>query len=207
MALSERFAYVHCKPDGTPFYVGKGSRRRAKYLGERNPKHQAIVAKYGRRNILVGSFACSDDTTAYLLEEGLIKRFRAAGHDLSNFTAGGEGGKSPTPETRKRLSEAAKARGVSETCREANVLSRKGKTLSPEHKEKIRVSLQGRAFSQEHRQNISVSAKKRGVSPLFRQAARQALSGRVVSQEERAKRSQSMKATLAAKRSRLENSK
>lgn len=27
------FAYIHCKPDGTPFYVGKGALRRAKYLG------------------------------------------------------------------------------------------------------------------------------------------------------------------------------
>jgi hypothetical protein len=206
MALSERLAYVHCKPDGTPFYVGKGSRRRAKYLGERNPRHQATVAKYGPKNILVGFFPCSDSDTAYLLEEGLIKRFHAMGHSLANLTAGGDGGKDPSPETRVRLSKAAKVRGISGKCREANVLSRKGKPLSLEHKEKIRISLRGRVFSQEHRQNISSSAKKRGLSPLFREASRQACSGRVVSQEERAKRSLSMKATLAAKRSRRENS-
>lgn len=36
------FAYLHCTPDGTPFYVGKGALRRVKYLGGRNAKHQEI---------------------------------------------------------------------------------------------------------------------------------------------------------------------
>jgi hypothetical protein len=206
MALSERFAYVHCKPDGTPFYVGKGSRRRAKYLGERNPKHQAIVAKYGRRNILVGSFACSDDATAYILEEGLIKRFRAAGHVLSNFTAGGEGGKSPTPETRKRLSEAAKARGVSEKCREASRKALSGNQLSAESREKLRLAQTGRVFSEEHRKNISASAKKRGMPRAVLEKAWAASRGRVRSPEETEKRRQALIATLAIKWGKKETS-
>ena len=206
MALSEKLAYVHCKPDGTPFYVGKGSRRRAKYLGERNPKHQAIVAKYGRRNILVGSFACSDDATAYLLEEGLIKRFRAAGHVLSNFTAGGEGGKSPTPETRKRLSEAAKARGVSAKCREASRKALSGNPLSAESREKLRLAQTGRVFSEEHRKNISASAKKRGVPRAVLEKAWAASRGRVRPPEETEKRRHALIATLAIKWGKKETS-
>lgn len=160
---TERFAYLHCKPDGTPFYVGKGALRRVKYLGERNDYHRAVVNKYGRKNILIGMLACSDHETAYELERGLIKRLRAMGVPLANFTAGGDGGKDPCPETRKRLSEAAKVRGISEECRKASVSSRKGKPLSEDQKLKIRNSMLGKKFSDEHRRNISKSAKLRGM--------------------------------------------
>ena len=102
------FAYIHCKPDGVPFYVGKGTLRRAKYLGERNPHHKSIVAKYGTDNILKGWIECSSDKIALALEVGLIKCLRRMGVKLSNYTDGGEGTKNPTPETRKRISEAAK---------------------------------------------------------------------------------------------------
>lgn len=189
---TERFAYIHCKPDGTPFYVGKGALRRAKYLGERNDYHKAVVNKYGRKNILIGMWACSDHETAYELERGLIKRLRAMGVSLANFTAGGDGGKDPCPETRKRMSEAAKRRGVSKACAEARNTAKKGKPLSEEHRAKIRASLLGRKFSEEHRRNISKSAKLRAMP--------EALVKREISSEERSRRSQRMLASWAARR-------
>jgi len=206
MALSERLAYVHCKPDGTPLYVVMGSHRRAKYLGERNPKHQATVAKYGPKNILMGFFPCSDSDTAYLLEEGLIKRFRAMGYPLANLTAGGDGGKEPSPETRKRLSEAAKARGVSKECREASRRALLGKPLSPEHREKMRIVRTGSVFSEEHRKNISASAKKRGVLRDTLEKAWAASRGRIRPPEETEKRRQALIATLAIKWGKKETS-
>jgi hypothetical protein len=157
------FAYIHCKPNGTPFYVGKGALRRAKYLGERNPYHQSIVAKYGKENILIGMMECSNSSIAFELEKGLIKCLKASGAKLSNFTDGGEGGKNPTPETRKRLSDAAKKRGISDACKEAKVAALKGKKLSEEHKEKLKKAQTGKIFTEEHRRNISISAKKRGM--------------------------------------------
>lgn len=157
------FAYVHCKPDGVPFYVGKGALRRAKYLGERNPHHQNIVAKYGKNNILIGVMDCSTSEIAYQLEAGIIKCLRRSGVKLCNLTAGGDGGRSPTEETRKRLSEAAKKRGVSQACHDARYLAKKGKPLSDEQKEKLRQKQLGRVFTEEHRKNISISAKKRGM--------------------------------------------
>lgn len=197
---AERFAYIHCKPDGTPFYVGKGALRRAKYLGERNDYHRAVVNKYGRKNILIGMLACSDHETAYELERGLIKRLRAMGVSLTNFTAGGDGGKDPCPETRKRMSEAAKRRGVSKACAEARSMAKKGKPLSEEHKEKIRSSMLGRKFSEEHRRNISKSAKLRGVLESILEKAWAASRGRVRPKEEREKRAASLRATLAEKK-------
>jgi hypothetical protein len=157
------FAYLHCRPDGTPFYVGKGAWRRVRYFGERNPHHRNIVAKYGKENLLYGAMECSDDTTAYALEAGLIKCLRRSGVQLVNRTAGGDGGRDPTPETRLRISEAAKKRGVSAACRAATVAARRGKPLSPEHRELVRQRAVGRVFSEEHRKNISASAKKRGM--------------------------------------------
>ena len=162
MAIS--YAYLHCKPDGMPFYVGKGALRRAKYLGERNPYHQATVKKYGKENILVGKLECSNDKIAYDLERGLIKCIRNMGIRLTNFTDGGEGGVNPIPESRKKLSEAAKKRGVSKACQIAKVMAKKGKPISEEQKQLIRKKLTGRIFTFEHRQNISIAAKKRGMA-------------------------------------------
>ena len=89
--MSTSFAYIHCKPDGVPFYVGKGALRRARYLGERNAHHKAIVNKYGIANILKGVIDCSSDKIALELEVGLIKCLRRMGTKLANFTDGGEG--------------------------------------------------------------------------------------------------------------------
>lgn len=197
---SERFAYIHCKPDGTPFYVGKGALRRAKYLGERNGYHQAVVNKYGRKNILIGMLPCSSNEAAYELERGLIKRLRLMGVSLANFTAGGDGGKDPVPETRKRLSEAAKRRGISQECRKASVSARKGKPLSDEQKAKISASMKGIVRTQEHLDNIRKSAIKRGMPRSLLEKAWAASRGRVRPKEERDKRAATLRATLAAKK-------
>jgi hypothetical protein len=87
----EFFAYIHCKPDGTPFYVGKGVRTRYKNFSQRNPYHKRIIAKYGQENILIGKIDCSSNDAALELEIGLIKCLRNMGIELSNLTDGGEG--------------------------------------------------------------------------------------------------------------------
>jgi hypothetical protein len=172
------FAYIHCKPDGVPFYVGKGARRRARYFGERNPHHRNIVRKYEAKNLLFGVLECSSDAIAYELERGLVKRLRSMGVDLCNFTAGGDGGLEPCEDTRKKLSVAAKRRGVSKACHEAKVQALKGKPLSEEHKNKLRAAALGRVFSKEHRANISASAKKRGMKAVLDALAAKRLAGR-----------------------------
>jgi hypothetical protein len=156
------FAYIHCKPDGVPFYVGKGAFRRARYLGERNAHHKAIVNKYGSANILKGMLECTSDKIALELEKGLIKCLRRMGIKLSNFTDGGEGTINPTPEARQRMSDAAKKRGVSEACQKAKVQALKGKKLTEEHKAKVAAGMKGKVFTEEHRRNISISARNRG---------------------------------------------
>jgi hypothetical protein len=170
------YAYIHCRPDGNPFYVGKGKLRRVNNLRERNPHHTAIVAKHGRENILVGKFECSSEAAAYELEIGLIKCITAMGTRLANYTIGGDGGRSPCEGTRKKLSEAAKKRGVSQVTREASRKALRGRVVSQEERDKISAARLGAHFTEEHRKNISLSAKRRGISPQVREAQRRAIS-------------------------------
>ena len=174
--MTTSYAYLHCKPDGTPFYVGKGTLRRARYYGDRNPHHKRVVDKYGAKNLLCGVMECSNAATAYELERGLIKCLRRSGVVLANYTAGGDGGRDPTPETRARLSAAAKKRGVSAACHEARMRAKLGKPLSVEQREKLRQRQLGKVFTEAHRENIRKSAQKRGVSPCTREAQRLAVS-------------------------------
>lgn len=193
------FAYIHCRPDGSPFYVGKGARRRAVYMGERNPHHKAIVAKYGPKAIQVAMMECSTERLAFNLERGIIKCLRRSGVALANFTAGGEGGSNPEPETRKRLSEAAKKRGVSAACQEAKVLAKRGKPISDEQRIKQRLAMTGRVFTSEHRANISKSAKLRGMPRSVIDKCIAANTGRIHSKEERERRSKALIAMWDAK--------
>lgn len=190
--MNTSFAYVHCKPDGVPFYVGKGSLRRVKYLGERNNHHKATVTKYGKANILIGMLECSNEDIAFELEKGLIKCLRRMDVKLANYTDGGEGGSNPCAETRKRLSDAAKLRGMSDTCRLASIAARKGKPLSNEQKAKQSNTLKGVIFSEKHKENISISAKKRGMPIETILAAKIANTGKTQSVELREKHSKAM---------------
>lgn len=100
------YAYIHCKPDSTPFYVGKGGDCRIKSVSRpHNPRHSRTVSKYGKDNILVGKLECSTEEVSFELERGLIKRLRKMGVDIVNLTEGGEGpsGAVRSPETKVKM--------------------------------------------------------------------------------------------------------
>jgi hypothetical protein len=117
-----------------------------------------------------------------------IAFYREKGAKLTNATDGGEGvlGYSPTPETRRLISEAGKGRKRSaesvnrsvEGARIANTgrpLSTehkksigdffRGKKRLPEHMAKTAEKLRGRPFSPEHKANLSIARKKRVTTP------------------------------------------
>lgn len=133
------YAYIHCKPDGTPFYVGKGVRNRYKTFSGRNPWHQKTVEKYGQKNILIGRLECSSNEIALDLEIGLIKCFKRMGVELVNMTEGGEGNVGwECPETVKiAVAEANKKRVWTKEQRYAVGVSFRGKKR-PEHSLKMR---------------------------------------------------------------------
>jgi hypothetical protein len=104
------YAYIHRKPNGIPFYVGKGTLRRANSLKQRNPYYLATVKKYGVENIVVNSFECNSEEDAFELEMFLIECLKESGIKLTNCTNGGEGasGYVHSEEVRAKMSAISK---------------------------------------------------------------------------------------------------
>lgn len=133
MANCEFYVYLHRRlASGTPFYVGKGSGRRAQDCFSRNAHWKSIYAKDGGRTLeyIVRDV---DEEFALLVEVELIDSCRRAGIRLANITSGGDG------VTGMRHSEATKekfrARVISEETRKKMsaaqiAFGRKGKPLS-----------------------------------------------------------------------------
>jgi hypothetical protein len=142
--MTQFYTYLHCKPDLTPFYVGKGSDgrkgKRCNSFSQRNQHHKNIVAKYGKENIQVIIFKKDSEASAFKSEIRLIKILRNAGFILANKTDGGEGISNPSLETRAKMSAAGRC-----------------KKFSDEHRAKIAASQTGRKISEETRKRLSES--------------------------------------------------
>lgn len=85
--------YVHCRPDGRPFYVGKGLPPRSRQLfRSRSAHHANIVNKYGADNIIVRVVKSGlTEETAFDHERTMIECLRDFDIPIVNLTAGGEG--------------------------------------------------------------------------------------------------------------------
>ncbi len=107
------YAYTHSRPDGSVFYVGKGSGRRAwNFTHGRNPHHRSIIKKHGAENIVVTVFPCDNEESAFELERMMI----AEHPDLANMTEGGEGASGrPISENTRRAFDEYRNRKVPKT--------------------------------------------------------------------------------------------
>lgn len=86
---SDEYVYIHLKAtDGQPFYVGKGTNKRA-FSRDRNKFWRRRASKHGVIVVICQDGLSMDD--AHLLEMWLIAKLRHEGHDLCNLTDGGEG--------------------------------------------------------------------------------------------------------------------
>ena len=178
------YAYLHCRPNGTPFYVGKGTEKRSKSTVARNRYYGFVTSKYGRDNILTGSLPCSSEKIAFDLEEGMIKYFKRMGVKLTNMTEGGDGGfrkghiawnkgKSGelSAETLKKMSDARKGtpspnKGVACSEEVKDKISKankgmaawnKGRPHPEEVKNKLRIAVTGFKHTTEARARISAA--------------------------------------------------
>ena len=143
------YGYIHAKPDGTPFYVGKGHGRRMLNFTKRNPHHKNVVAKYGKENILMGKLDCSSEEISFELEKGLIACLRRMSAPLVNRTGGGEGvtGFPLSKEHRAKIS--------------ALMTGRPGRPRTPEALAKFRATRLGYKASEETKQKMRAAALKK----------------------------------------------
>jgi hypothetical protein len=177
------YTYLHCKPDGIPFYVGKGKYKRAFDMKLRNEFHKRITNKYGIENINIFIFPCDSEDQAFKDEMQQIAQLKKEGYILANATDGGEGvsGIACSEELRKKrslrmmgskINVGKKYRlGIKHTAEakikiSAGHLGKKRKPFTDEHKKKISDALKaskpwiGRVASEESRKKTSESLKK-----------------------------------------------
>jgi len=163
------YVYLHCRPDGTPFYVGKGSHsgrgNRHLKFNQRNEYHTRIANKYGRKNIGVLVFEMADEKSAFACEIALIKLFRQLGFELANLTDGGEGYSNPSAESLARRSASRKlctTRFITVHTPEAKLKIGEASLRlwsNPEHRAKMSAIGKARVFTDEHRARISAGKK------------------------------------------------
>ncbi len=162
------YTYVHARPSGEPFYVGKGLNGRARqFLHLRSQHHKNIVSKHGRENVIITILPMTSESDAFEVEKYLIAEYRRAGFRLCNMTTGGEGA------TGYVKSEASKAK-MSATVKGRKKPAGYGAKMSSILRGRPSAN-KGRKRSQETRSKMSVSAKKRLSTPEARAKASQIL--------------------------------
>jgi hypothetical protein len=87
--MKQFYIYVHCKPDGEPFYVGKGHGERAWNFNPRNLHYERIVSKHCQLGVVVYVYVCTSEQHAFDCEVWMIAYGRLNGWNLSNIQAGG----------------------------------------------------------------------------------------------------------------------
>jgi len=162
------YVYLHCRPDGTPFYVGKGHGKRASMFGQRNQHHRSIVSKHGADKIGVFVFPCASEAEAIADERQHIAQLRADGFDLANHTNGGEGvsGLRHSDASRQRMAAAKRGRTIPAATRAKMSAAQKcrapvfGRKASAETRQRMSSASAGRKrgpLSDKHRANLSAA--------------------------------------------------
>jgi len=153
------YVYAYLREDGTPYYIGKGTGKRAwnKGKGEVYPP-----TDISRIQILSEGIAEED---AFALEKELILKYGRVDNGtgiLRNKTNGGEGsaGAKRTTETLNKLSKAHLGKKFTDAHKENLSRSHTGKLLSKTHKENIKLSTIERFNDPIEKQKLSKKGNK-----------------------------------------------
>jgi hypothetical protein len=212
------YIYAFLRPDGTPYYIGKGAGNRINNTQSRRFK----LPPKDQRKVLAGGLTEPEAFEYEIALISLLGRKDQGTGCLRNLTDGGEGisgavhspkvrakisaaqsGRTRSPETRARMSAAQKGRTFSPEVLAKMSAAKAGRKLSPEHVAKMSATLTGHKHSPETRAKISAAKKgRKGPSPSPEHRAKQSAAnkGRIFSPEHRARLSAAATARHAAKR-------
>ena len=84
------YNYIHVKPQGDVFYIGKGKEKRAWFFYNRNSHWNRVVIKYGAPKVrIIANW--KNESKAMMFEKFLIASAKCFGFSLANKTKGGDG--------------------------------------------------------------------------------------------------------------------
>jgi hypothetical protein len=144
--------YAHYKPDGSIFYIGKGTRKRAFNFNDRTNFWKNVVKKHGAPTVeILASWPTEREALDH--EIFLIDTFRQMGVSLANITNGGDGvsGLKHNDLTKTVLREKSLVNGSVDRC--------KSMAVDPVCIEKRRASTTGKKRSEQSKQKMA-DAKK-----------------------------------------------
>jgi hypothetical protein len=181
------YVYEHWRLDREEcFYVGKGQGNRANVMRGRNMHHTAIVMKLSNLGLPVEVRIIATDMSqedAFSLEKERIAYWRSFGCDLANHTAGGDGVYDPSPEVRKKMSDAKKGRPLSPQALEAARRANTGRKATPEQIENLRKRNLGRKQTPDEIERRVSQFRGRKQSPEHAAKSRTNFLGRKHTQE------------------------
>jgi hypothetical protein len=157
------YVYAYCKPNGTPYYIGKGTGNRI-HSSRRSELCNRHVKKYGKNVKYIEKDM--PESLAFELEIFLISEFGRIDQGtgvLTNHTDGGEGALNPPKETREKLSASLKIAYKDQELRSRLSKSRKNQWV--EKRDQMMANQQ----SPETKAKRSEASKAKWATPGYRE--------------------------------------
>lgn len=155
------YVYIHRKAtDGSVFYVGKGSGRRAFWKNGRNKHWHAIVNKYGYEVFLIAQSLTENE--AFKIERDTIAYYGRS--NLCNYTDGGDGISGARRSDQLKELMRQKMLGRQFSAETIEKMRQSARNRGPEFQEKRAQKLRGRKHSEEHRAKIAIAGIGREAS-------------------------------------------